>query len=559
MRYFTFLLVFVVCGSKIFGQTAVNFSIDLKAARTAISPYIYGINFDNTAVNNYTAFRLGGNRMTGYNWENNYSNAGSDYLQSSDTYLCNNASVCSQPGRVYTDFYNNAKSTNGYTLATLPMAGYVSADKNGTVGVNEAAPSTRWKEIKFAKGSAFSLTPDLSDPYVYIDESVNFLVKTYGTATKGGVRAYDLDNEPSLWSSTHPRIHPVKLTCKELVDRSTALAKAVKNVDPTAEIFGMVSYGFGENYDLQSATDWPSLKGSYSWYPDYFLDNMKKNEDGRRRLDVMDVHWYPEASGDHRITDDGATTAKDNDTRMQAPRTLWDPSYTENSWIGQYYKSSLPFLSHLQKSITNYYPGTKLSFSEYFYGGSSNVSGGIAQADVLGIFGKYGIYSGFLWGTADQYISSGYQIYTNYDGKSHRFGSTGISATTDNVQGSSVYASIEGTNEDSLHLMVINKSNLSMPCNFAVNSAGVYKSAQLWGFNSASTSLASTGRAVFAWNWFTGSAAATCPANGRASVQMISFRGCVGAGAQRRGLRSSANTRNTVSGVGVINSSWGIP
>ena len=53
-----------------------------------ISPLIYGTNGpQNPTQNRYTLLRSGGNRMTAYNWENNASNAGSDYQYQNDGYL----------------------------------------------------------------------------------------------------------------------------------------------------------------------------------------------------------------------------------------------------------------------------------------------------------------------------------------------------------------------------------------------------------------------------------------------------------------------------------------
>ena len=69
-------------------ENTMNITIDLTAGGKPISPYIYGINqYGNQ--NKYkqvkaTAVRQGGNRTTAYNWENNASNAGSDWNHSSD-------------------------------------------------------------------------------------------------------------------------------------------------------------------------------------------------------------------------------------------------------------------------------------------------------------------------------------------------------------------------------------------------------------------------------------------------------------------------------------------
>jgi len=49
----------------------VDIRIDTSAERKPISPYIYGSNQELDAT--VTAKRFGGNRTTGYNWENNFS------------------------------------------------------------------------------------------------------------------------------------------------------------------------------------------------------------------------------------------------------------------------------------------------------------------------------------------------------------------------------------------------------------------------------------------------------------------------------------------------------
>ena len=64
--------------------------------------------------------------MTGYNWENNASNAGSDWLHSSDSYM----SSSSIPNNFVEEFHKSNQANNiGYSLVTVPMAGYVAKDK----------------------------------------------------------------------------------------------------------------------------------------------------------------------------------------------------------------------------------------------------------------------------------------------------------------------------------------------------------------------------------------------------------------------------------------------
>jgi len=44
--------------------------------------------------------------------------------------------------------------------------------------------------------------------------------------------------------------------------------------------------------------------------------------------------------------------------------------------------------------------------TEYYYGGGDHISGGLAQADVLGILGREGVFAAALWhlGRNDRFI-----------------------------------------------------------------------------------------------------------------------------------------------------------
>ncbi|CAM5646442.1 hypothetical protein SANTM175S_01473 [Streptomyces antimycoticus] len=50
---------------------------------------------------------------------------------------------------------------------------------------------------------------------------MEYLNRTYGTADDGGVRFYNLDNEPDLWSSTHRDVHPEGTGYDEIRDSTT--------------------------------------------------------------------------------------------------------------------------------------------------------------------------------------------------------------------------------------------------------------------------------------------------------------------------------------------------
>ncbi len=495
-----FLVLFSMCACA-YSQT-VNFSVTVEDSLIPISPYIYGTNQLLNGGERWGSLRLGGDRLTGYNWENNASNAGIDYLNESDDFLTQEFNVPSDssnnPGIVTEVFHNQAQQLGAYTMATLQMAGFVAKDKDGVVDASQAAPSSRWAYVKFVKGSPLSLQPNTSDDTVYMDEYVNFLVNKYGVGSSPtGIQGYDLDNEPDLWSSSHPMLHPAQATCQEVIQRSVALAQSVKNVDPTAELFGPASYGFSGYYNLQDAPDWSTVSSntSYSWFIDYYLDQMRiaSATAGKRLLDALDLHWYSAAVGDdpNGITDPGATSAADVSARVQAPRSLWDKNYVENSWIGQWYSAYLPLIPKLVQSINEYYPGTKLSFSEFNYGGENDISGALAVDDVLGIFAKYGVYFATVWplNSPSEYLSSAYKMYRNYDGSNSGFGDQYVPSQTSDSVNCSIYGSMTpGVNE--IHLIVINKSyTTSVTGNFSISSPKQILGGRVWQLSKSNSQI----------------------------------------------------------------------
>jgi hypothetical protein len=171
---------------------------------------------------------------------------------------------------------------------------------------------------------------------------------------------------------------------------------------------------------------------------------------------------------------------------------LWDPNYHETSWIEQYFGDYLPLIPRLQSSIDTYDPGAKLAFTEFTYGGEADVSGGLAIADALGVFGKYGVYAGAFWPVeSDQsYVRAAYLLYRNFNGSGGQFGATRVRATADNAADASIYASVSGANDDELHVIALNK-NFDLPATYSFNLAGqTYLSGEVWAFDASSPALA---------------------------------------------------------------------
>ncbi|MFW6369213.1 MAG: glycoside hydrolase family 44 protein, partial [Myxococcota bacterium] len=312
------------------GEVDVVFSVHGRRDARPISSYIYGVNHHpglEEDLEGLGMLRLGGNRWTAYNWTNNASNAGSDYNHQNDGWLGGGE----DPGGAVWEGLCFAKRLEAAALVTIPITDWVAADKEGNGDV--AGSGNDYLQKRFVrslprKTAAFSFPPE-PGPEVYQDEMVHWLGSR--CREKGCPPVfYALDNEPGLWSTTHPRIRKEPVTYSELVERSVAYASAIKDVDSEALLFGPVSYGWADFVSLQNA---PDARGRD--FLEHYLRSMREasEEDGRRLLDVLTIHWYPEALGrGERITGQGTSPAVVA-ARVQAPRSLWDPRYTEDSWI----------------------------------------------------------------------------------------------------------------------------------------------------------------------------------------------------------------------------------
>ncbi|MEZ4616921.1 MAG: hypothetical protein R2867_15650 [Caldilineaceae bacterium] len=92
-------------------------------------------------------------------------------------------------------------------------------------------------------------------------------------------------------------------------------------------------------------------------------------------------------------------------------------------------------IPRMREWVVANYPGTKLAITEYNWGALDHINGALAQADVLGIFGREGLDMALLFDspystdgkfTADGPGAYAFRIYRNYDGVGSKFGETSV-------------------------------------------------------------------------------------------------------------------------------------
>jgi len=458
----------------------LSLTVDATAARHAISPLIYGINDINATdaslwqTLGITVNRWGGNETSRYNWQLDTYNHANDWFFENDR-MGSSSTVNA--------FITANKKAGAKSLVTVPMIGYVAKDGNlSTCGFSVAKYGPQKSTDLYrpdcgngAKTNGSLVTGNnptdtsLAVNTPFITSWLNYLVQQYGNANNGGVAFYNLDNEPDIWFSTHQDVAPVGLTYDQLMSLSTSYAAAIKAVDPGAKILGPVVDGW--TYYWNSPRD--GQQGLWSTTPDrnahggiplipWYLQQMQAYEKktGVRLLDYLDVHYYPASAG---VALSPAGNAATQALRLQSTRSLWDPSYVDQSWISSAGPSNgiIQLIPLLRNWVSANYPGTQLAISEYNWGAPESINGALAQADVLGIFGREGLGLATLWpdGTlsANQPLAYAFRLYRNYDGLGSTFGDTSVSAASNYPANLAIYAA-ENSSNGALTLMVINKT-----------------------------------------------------------------------------------------------------
>jgi hypothetical protein len=479
----------------------VDFTVQVNtAARSPISRFVYGMNLTGDTGGFYAgAFpwygaqppaavpfdRFGGNRFSAYNWENNFSHAGVDYQHQNDAFL----SESRTPAAAVTQRVAASRARGAATLVTVPMLGWVAADANGPMDTIDATRTTRlatrFRRNLARKPTAFTDQPDKNDDAVYQDEFVRYLTRALPGAVTDpqAPLMFSLDNEPDSWHATHKAImgdsaddpqRPRLQTYEGFLSTTVAFASAIKKEAPGAIVFGPAVATYAGVLTI-GRYPFPDPQHGTRSFVEFYLERLAEASRSyeTRLVDVLDIHWYSaagtnrgEISNDYALQDDAMIRA-----RLQSPRSLWDPTYDEQSWVSGVTGGPIALLPRLKAMIAQYNPGTKIAFTEYYYGRSGDISGGLVQADVLGIFGRDGVFAANLWPQAgvwaEPWVGDGRKAYAyafgafrsflDYDGNGARFGDTSVGTVASDTENASAYGSLDA--QGRVILVLVNKRN----------------------------------------------------------------------------------------------------
>ena len=458
----------------------VQVSVDTAGARRAVSPEIYGVNFGSDAQHaalRYPFRRWGGNHTSRYNFQSDTDNRGMDWFfqhigQGSGTDLPDDSTA--------NQFIATTAAHGGQALVTVPTLGWVAKDsrtKGWGFSIAKYGPQTgnecsyfganppAWCSADSGNGEC-SAGPNCVGGYIvgndpldtskaaapaYAGDWVTHLRARHGTAAQGGVRHFALDNEAMLWHDTHRDAHPQPATFDEVWQRGRDRAQAIKAAEPDALVFGPVTWGWCDFWTsaadavLGDCFDGPDRAahgglGFVEWYLQQACATPGPN--GGRLIDVLDLHYYPEGvAGLDDDTGAGEAPAVQN-RRLRSLRELYDPAWTAESWISQTNYPVVNLIPRARAAIQQHCPGMKLAISEYKWGPDDGITGALAQAEVLAIFGREGVDYATRWVAPQDgtLAEDAFRMYLDWDGTHARVLGDSVPAATSDLHAVNAYA-----------------------------------------------------------------------------------------------------------------------
>jgi hypothetical protein len=429
-------------------RAEVTVRVDVGAPGATISPGILGVSSNLTAAElqqaGLTINSWGGNPSTRYNYDiGNAWNHGADFEFRNTNY--------GDPGPDSARAYVESNDAAGVeTRMAIPTLGWVAKNDDGDLCSFPTDDGGCRPASEVGNCSDQKLEADPTRANVEsTPEQVGAWLRRMAAA--GAVPDYiAMDNEPDLWGHTHYDVHPDCPTYEEVLDKYQRYAAVAREAMPDAALSGPALCCW---YDYWNIAPGPR-DGGENDFLSWFLDALKAADDasGRRSIDYLDVHYYPQ-SDVFNDRDDPATNAK----RLRSTRSLWDPDYTDESWID----TEIRFIPRMRETIAEHYPGLKLFISEWNFGNDGNINGALAIADVLGIYGREGVEAATYWRNPEV-GSPGWFAFTmhgNYDGEGSRFGGVSLPATVTGTRAADVgaYAALD-EQTGTLRIMLVNRS-----------------------------------------------------------------------------------------------------
>jgi mannan endo-1,4-beta-mannosidase len=130
---------------------------------------------------------------------------------------------------------------------------------------------------------------------------------------------------------------------------------------------------------------------------------------------------------------------------------------------------------------------------EFDYGHDTDISHGIAIADLLGVLADKNVTIATRWdlnvNNDGVYTNAAYKLFRNYDGSNGGYGDMAVPTTFTHVDSASVWASVDTSSND-LHLIILNK-DINNNRDFSIDLGSVHSHSikGVYGFDGSSSDI----------------------------------------------------------------------
>ena len=468
-------------GSEVIDVTA---KVDLKAAGTAVSPYIYGVSHGDAETMHEMGVamrRQGGNLSSVWDWRTGNTSAGADWFFENRKHMEgphpqeNWWVVMHRENKKYgmksfftmpSEWVAKDDKSVGFPKDLYPECEEWAPDRAGACNGKLKQKDKEGKPIQLKCGKSHPTQNGKHVGLEYNVELVKYCIKDagFGRADQGGIDVIALDNEPGLYPETHRDMICKGFSSDEYWARTKKYAELIRAADPTVKIAAPSMWGWTE-YSLSTADlefreanglgwDQTNKFPDYGKYGPFAKDFMRrcaeyKKQTGKNLIDIFSFHGYPMTP--KLDWGNRAEFAKPSpelqEFRVRDVRKFWDESYRDpDTWMGkeEWSKGNVAYIPLMRRWMKEVGWDAPIAIGEYDYAGpegGEEISGAVAQAESFAAFARMDVSYAMYWADPRKHgpVYFAFKMYRNPDGKRTAVGDRFILAEVSDYDSVSVY------------------------------------------------------------------------------------------------------------------------
>lgn len=490
---------------------AVEVMVDLAAPTKPINPLIYGVSFGDQEMLHemgVTTRRVGGNENSPYDWRTGFTSLGHDWF-----FQNRKAPDTPHPEQNrWALAFSADKKWNIVSYLTLPAMGWVAKDAssfgfprklypnqaefagdrpeagNGKVLVKDKAGRSVKGEDGKPKTTDILIKPGESHngKKVSVEEQTELLRYSieksgFGRAAEGGIRYVVLDNEPMIWWTSHRDMVGSAMGYEDYWNHMLPYAKRLKQIDPDVRIAAPALWGWTAYFYSSKDAYFVKYQNDDKWdrerLPEHGVKHKKtpflkwwiakvgayQREHQTVLFDIVDVHIYPNMKTLERPKEEQTNNPEVMEFRLESIKSLWDPEFrTKDTWMGDETGGRLAILPMIKGWIEEGNPGMKLSVGEYEWSGwdgGYDVSGAVAQVEVLRVFAEQGVDMAYYWANPrkNSPVFFAFKMLRNPDGKRTTIGDRFLPAKVSRPDDVQAFVTRSSKEPERLSFVFLNK------------------------------------------------------------------------------------------------------